>query len=159
MPTFTLSVYLGRQFLFWLGVSVLVCAFVGFLGDMGETSRVASRGDEAGILTVIGLSLLRFPNLVQELLPFAFLFGSIGYFTRLSNTHELIVARASGLSVWQFLAPGIAITMSIGILMVAFWHPMAADVCQGKTIEKNITYGTTNQLTVSDTALGARRYF
>lgn len=157
MPTFTMSVYLGRQFFFWLSISVLLCAFVGFLGDMGETSRVASRGEDANIFTVIGLSLLRFPNLIQELLPFAFLFGSIGYFTRLSNTHELIVARASGLSVWQFLAPGMIITLSVGVLMVAFWHPMAAWMAaKAKTIEKNITYGTSNQLTVSDNGLWVR---
>ena len=157
MPALTLSLYLARQFLVWLAISVAVCSFVGFLADMGETSRVASRGTDNNLLNLIGLSLLKFPNLVQEILPFAFLFGSIGYFTRLSNTHELIVARASGLSVWQFLFPGMAITLAIGVLMTAFWHPMAAMMAgKAKNIEKNITYGTTNQLSVSDNGLWLR---
>ncbi len=157
MPAFTISIYLGRQFLVWLAIAVSICAFVGFLGDMGETSRVASRGEDTGILTIIGLSLLRFPNLIQEILPFAFLFGSIGYFARLSTTHELIVARAAGMSVWQFLAPSVMITLTIGILVVAIWHPMAAWMSgTAKTIEKNITYGTANQLTVSDNGLWLR---
>lgn len=157
MPPLTLSLYLSRQFLKWLGIALAICCTVGLIGDLGETSRIAAKGDNADIADVITLTLLRFPNLVQEFMPFIFLFGSIGFFSRLNRTQELIIARASGLSVWQFLTPSLLLSALIGILMIAVWNPFAALMSsEAKLLEKNIVYGDTKQLSVSDNGLWLR---
>src|SRR5690606_19044995 len=47
------------------------------------------------------LSLQRSPAIMEVVFPFAVLFGSIAAFVSLSRRMELVVARASGVSVWQ----------------------------------------------------------
>lgn len=157
IPPLTFAFYIGKQFLIWLGIAVLACGVVGLIGDLGETSRITSRGGNAGFLSVLQLTLFRFPNLIHELLPFAFLFGSIGFFTRLSNTNELVVARASGLSVWQFLSPSLIITLGIGLATITSWHPIAAFMSsKSVSVERQLSYGQTNDLRISPNGLWLR---
>ena len=48
MPPLTFSVYVGRQFLIWLGVTLAACCFAALLVDFGETLRITSQNDEIG---------------------------------------------------------------------------------------------------------------
>jgi lipopolysaccharide export system permease protein len=69
------------------------------------------------------LSLLRSPSVVQTMLPFVFLFGSIWLFSELNRRAEIAVMRSAGLSVWRLLAP-VAFTAVIwGFLAVAIIDP------------------------------------
>ena len=61
------------------------------------------------------MSLLRVPSILEQTLPFAVLFGAMGAFLALSRRLELVVARASGVSAWQFLTPAILIAGVLGI--------------------------------------------
>ena len=47
-------------------------------------------------------------------------------FLNLTRKLELLVARASGVSVWQFLAPPVMIALAIGILSVTVLNPLSA---------------------------------
>ena len=100
-----LSFYIGRNFL-----TCFVSVFAVFLGliflfDIIELLRLASRHDDVGIGLIIQMSLLKLPFLGQQAFPFAVLFGSMIAFLRMTKTRELMVARASGVSAWQFLLP------------------------------------------------------
>ncbi len=121
----TISVYFGKQFLVWLGIGMLVCAGLIFLIDMVEIFRQSSKHDVA-FHVVLEITFLRLPNLVQQVLPFAFLFGAILCFTKLTRTRELVIARASGISVWQFLFPAIFLSFLIGALFVGVINPVGA---------------------------------
>ena len=55
------------------------------------------------------LSFLHTPTVAEQALPFAVLFGSMIAFLNLSRKLELVVARAAGVSVWQFLAPPLSV--------------------------------------------------
>ena len=44
----------------------------------------------------------------------------------LARKSELAVMRAGGMSVWQFLRPGIMVSLIIGVLSVVAYNPMAA---------------------------------
>jgi lipopolysaccharide export system permease protein len=72
------------------------------------------------------LSLLRVPTVVELALPFAVLFGSMTAFLNLSRKLELVVARAAGVSVWQFLAPPLFAVCVIGILSITVYNPLSA---------------------------------
>ena len=61
------------------------------------------------------LSFLRTPTFAEQALPFAVLFGSMIAFLNLSRKMELIVARAAGVSVWQFLTPPVVVIVLIGV--------------------------------------------
>ena len=54
---------------------------------------------------LLEMAALKLPHMAQEIMPFAILFGTMMAFWRLTRSNELVVARAAGVSVWQFLTP------------------------------------------------------
>ena len=50
-------------------------------------------------------SFFRVPQLTERLLPFSVLVGAMACYLALSRRNELVVARAAGMSAWQFVAP------------------------------------------------------
>lgn len=153
-----LSVYIGRQFLLGIGIvfAVFLCLIVIF--DLIELLRRAAGHTEATIPVVIELTLLRLPSLAQQTLPFAVLFGGMLTLNRMTRTHELIVARSSGVSAWQFLAPGLLIALGIGVLTMTVFNPVAsAMVSRYEQLEAKTLRGQTSMLAVSDSGLWLRQ--
>jgi len=72
------------------------------------------------------MALLRLPAFTEILLSFAVLVGGIGALLSLNRKSELIVMRAGGMSVWQFLRPGLVVALVLGIAAVALYNPLAA---------------------------------
>jgi lipopolysaccharide export system permease protein len=85
-------------------------------------------GDTVGATATLMayLSFLRVPTVVEQALPFAVLFGSMTAFLNLSRKLELVVARAAGVSVWQFLAPPLFAACVIGIVSITVYNPISA---------------------------------
>ncbi|MDN3718913.1 LptF/LptG family permease [Roseibium salinum] len=84
-------------------------------------------GDREGfsVLRVALISVLRVPLLLEQVIPFTVLFGSIAAFVTLSRGLELVVTRASGVSVWQFCMPAITVGIALGILSITIYNPAA----------------------------------
>ena len=72
------------------------------------------------------MAVLQLPQTAQEVLPFAILFGTMLAFWRLTRNNELVVARAAGISVWQFLAPAVLTALLVGIFAVTVFNPIAS---------------------------------
>ena len=109
-----LSLYISRNFL-----ACFISVFAVFLGliflfDSIELLRRASPNENVGIGLILQMSLLKIPFLGQQAFPFAVLFGSMIAFVRMTRSSELVVARASGVSAWQFLVPVLAICYLFG---------------------------------------------
>ena len=60
------------------------------------------------------IAALRLPYIAMQILPFAVLLGGILGFWRLTRSSELIVARAAGVSAWQFLAGPVLCALLLG---------------------------------------------
>ena len=75
---------------------------------------------------LLWIGLLRLPAFAELLLAFAVLVGSIGALLSLNRRSELTVMRSAGMSVWQFLRPGLFVTFVLGVLAVALFNPLAA---------------------------------
>ena len=122
----TLSAYISRHFL--VGMAYVLAALVGllFLVDVVELLRRASGHDDATFSVVLQMSLLHVLPMTQKVIPFAVLFGGMLALTRLTRSNELVVARAAGVSVWQFLLPGLLLAIVIGGLSVAVFNPLAS---------------------------------
>lgn len=117
-----LSIRFARTILAtFAGVFVLI-----FTVDLVETLRRA--GDRPGATgpVMAWLSFLHTPIVAEQALPFAVLFGAMMGFLSLSRKLELVVARAAGVSVWQFLAPPLAVVMAIGVISVTLYNPLSA---------------------------------
>lgn len=154
----TLSYYLGRQFL--AGIGLIFCCMLSlvFLFDLIELLRRSAGRDEAGFAIVAEMALLNMPTLAQKLLPFAALFGGLMVYSRLTKSNELIVARAAGVSVWQFLAPGLVIAVLIGIFQITVFNPLAAVlVSRYEQLEARYLEGRQSLLAVSGTGLWLRQ--
>ena len=56
-------------------------------------------------------SFFRVPQLTERLLPFSVLVGAMACYLALSRRNELVVARAAGMSAWQFVAPAVIVRL------------------------------------------------
>lgn len=124
--TATLGYYLLRTYL--LSFLTLLAAFVAiaFLFDLVEMLRRTSGREGATFSIALTMSLLKQPHLALQVMPFAVLFGSMLTFWRLTRSQELIIMRAAGVSVWQFLMPVVLCAMVIGILKIGVLNPVAS---------------------------------
>ncbi len=155
-PTF--SLYLGRQFLLGIGFVMAVLLALIFLIDLVELLRRAAGREAAGFGLMLSMAALNLPNLAQKVLPVATLFGAIVTFSRLTRSHELIAARAAGVSVWQFLAPALVIALLLGGIMVTLFNPLAALMsARYEQLEGRFLEGRQSLLAVSATGLWLRQ--
>ena len=94
--------------------------------DMIELLRLSRRASDLSVGALLWMALLRLPAFTEILLAFAVLVGSIGALLSLNRKSELIVMRAGGMSVWQFLRPGVMVSLVLGVLAVTLYNPLAA---------------------------------
>lgn len=128
--SWTLSRYLGRQFittvLIIFGIFLCLIYMIDFVDLM---RRTASQKDISfGLLTT--MTLMKLLTVGNDTLPFAILFGAMAAFMRQTRNNELVVARASGVSVWQFLAPPITVAIALGCIIITVYNPIAAAMAQ-----------------------------
>ena len=71
--------------------------------DFIELLRRSATKPDATFTLVSEIAALRLPYIAMQILPFAVLLGGILCFWRLTRSSELIVARAAGISAWEFL--------------------------------------------------------
>lgn len=122
----TLTLYVARVFAFhMLGMLAALTGIVS-LFDLIELLRRAATRPEATFAVVTEIAALRLPWAMMQILPFAVLLGGILAFWRLTRSSELIVARASGLSAWQFLAGPTLCALGLGCFAVAVVTPVSA---------------------------------
>src|ERR671912_2171082 len=79
--------------------------------DFVELMRRAGDAEGASSGLMAQLALFRTPAVAEQVLPFAVLFGSMATLLQLSRKLELVVARAAGVSAWQFLQPGVLVAL------------------------------------------------
>ena len=102
-----------------LGAVVLLINFIDLSRSLG--GRV-----EISFATELGLTLLKSPSVILQLLPFVFLFGVLAAFIDMNRRNELIAIRAAGISAWQFIAPAAAAACALGIVAMVVLNPLAA---------------------------------
>ena len=109
-----------------LGIALGVIAALIMLIDFVEISRgVGSDVDLSGA-RIFGLMLLKSPQVIIQLLPFVFLFGTLAAFVGLNRRSELIAMRAAGVSAWRFVLPAAGAAMVFGLITVSALGPLAA---------------------------------
>ncbi len=154
----TISFYLGRQFLAWVAIVFFGVAALLLAIDSIELLRRAAGKPQATVGIAIKMAFFHLPHLVQEFLPFAVLFGGLLSFAKLTRNHELVVARAAGVSVWQFLLPASVLAIVIGIVKIGMLSPVAAaTLAQYEQLESRFLKGRSSLLAVTPTGLWLRQ--
>ena len=122
----TLSGYIARQFIVRLMVFTVSVIGVIFLVSVVEMLDRTTNKENVGFDDVLAMTLLKLPHLCQEAFVFIVLSAGLATFWRLTRSHELVVARAAGISVWQFLLPVISVALLAGVLMIGVVNPVSA---------------------------------
>jgi len=154
----TLLGYIGRQYLAALaGFFALMMALVYMFEVIELVRRSASRANVTSDI-VLKLALFKLPQMAEELSPFIALFAAMLTFWRLTRSHELTVARAAGVSVWQFLLPVVGMAMLYGVLSVGVLNPVAA-VLYGKfeRLDAELMQGRANLFSLSNAGFWLRQ--
>ncbi len=135
----TLSLYVGRQFT--SAVLAMLAALSGLVAlfDYIELLRRAATKPDATFALVTEIAMLRLPYIAMQILPFAVLLGGILAFWRLTRSSELIVARAAGISAWQFLSAPLLCALGFGLLATTAISPMSS-VMLGHAEQLDNTY-------------------
>jgi len=154
----TLSAYLGRQFLVSFFSIFFSFLSVTFLFDLVELLRRAQSKGNGTFSSVLSMWLFKLPHLAEQIMPFAVLFGSMLTFWRLTRSHELVVVRSVGVSVWQFVGPALALALVIGAVKITMLNPVAsAMLFRFEELENKYLKGKTSILAVSESGLWLRQ--
>jgi len=121
-----LQLYIGRRFLAAIAATFAGLAVLIFMVDFVELLRRAGKYGDTPLWKLATIALLQLPAYVEPLIGFAVLVGSIFALLVLNRASELVIIRASGMSVWQFLRPGMVVASTIGLLEFIAYNPMAA---------------------------------
>ena len=128
MMTNTLGRYFaGRFVVSAVGVFAsifLLLVLVDYIEMVRKTSGLAS----VSAIMVAKTSLYRVPQLLEKMMPFCVLIGAMTCYLALSRRLELVVARAAGVSAWQFMAPALASSIVLGSLATIAYNPMSANL-------------------------------
>jgi lipopolysaccharide export system permease protein len=118
--------YVLARTLVGVGAALAVISSVIALIEFVELTRTLGGRTELTFVDLLILTLLKSPSVVLQLLPFIFLFGSMGAFVTMNRRSELVAMRAAGVSAWRFITPAALAAFAIGIFTVTALNPMAA---------------------------------
>jgi lipopolysaccharide export system permease protein len=135
----TLTLYIAR--VFGASLAGMLAALTGLISlfDFIELLRRSSARPDATFGIVATIAALRLPWIGMQILPFAVLLGGIMAFWKLTRSSELVVARAAGVSAWQFLAGPVLVAALAGALATAAISPISA-VMRGRAEALDNTY-------------------
>jgi lipopolysaccharide export system permease protein len=157
-PWKTLFRYILAKFFIWCASVFVAIEAIIFIFDYIELLKRGGTRPEATFLALLEMAALKQPDMAQKLMPFAILFGTMMAFWRLTRSNELVVARAAGVSVWQFLTPPVAGAAFIGIVAVTVFNPIASILqVRYEALESRILRGSGDQLALSPSGLWLRQ--
>ena len=153
----TLTGYIAKQFTVWyLGFLFGLLAVILLATIVDLLDRLASK--DASLTVVVEMVLLKLPFLSQEVMPFTVLFAGLACFWRLTRSHELVVTRAAGISIWQALIPVLGVSLFVGSITVAVLNPVASVLLSRfEQLEAKFVHNQDSTLAVSRQGLWLRQ--
>jgi lipopolysaccharide export system permease protein len=155
----TLSLYLGRHFLFAVLATIgVVLAIVGLMELLELVRRTADAPRAVPFSILLQMALLKLPTTAEKIYPFAVMIGGMITLSRLTRSSELVVTRAAGVSVWQFLLPGVLVVGALGIMFVTLINPIAAKtISRFERLEGKYITNKPSMLSISPSGLWLRQ--
>ncbi len=153
----TVHFYFARKFT-WIFLGIATVFFVlTVLIDMMEQLRRFDV-DTVGFDKVLGLTLLRTPESLYQLMPLIIILATIALFINLARSSELVVVRAAGRSgIVSVLSPTL-VSLFIGLLAVSTLNPIvAATSVQYETQSDMLRSGGRSALSLSDEGIWLRQ--
>lgn len=135
--------YILKHYILIFFATLFALTAVVLLFDVIELLRSAAKRENIAFLDILALGLLKSPQMIHIILPFVSLIAGIVFFLKYSASSELIIMRAVGLSVWNFITPILAFVFLLGVFDITIFNPLAAmSAKQFERLEERI--GMTN---------------
>lgn len=151
----TLDRYLYRTVIVYTGMAMAVLltlgALFGFISQQGDIGIGSFGAGDAFVFTMLNL-----PQQAFELLPIGALIGALMGLGHLASGSELVITRASGVSVWRIAWPVGLAGLTLALLMYGIGEyaapPMAQFAKREKTTEKlaDVSFAGTSSAWVKD---------
>ncbi|MES1154937.1 MAG: LPS export ABC transporter permease LptG [Pseudorhodoplanes sp.] len=158
MMSKTLSIYFAKRFMLSvIGVFVGVFFLVGIIDYIEMTRRV---GDMPNVpaFAAAKISFFRLPLMLERLMPFSVLIGAMTCYLSLSRRLELVIARAAGMSAWQFVAPALISALLFGIFATVIYNPISAALQeQSRKIEAEVFSNTQSAMQQTSSGFWVRQ--
>lgn len=113
--------YIKTTMYFLLGIFAL-----SLLLDFTENANKLAALPDYTVWAALGLSAMRIPFIMQQVIPFVALFSAMATLIALNRSYELVIARSVGISAWQFLLPACFGAFLFGLLTILIINPLAA---------------------------------
>jgi lipopolysaccharide export system permease protein len=135
----TLNYYIAMKFARTVLTMMISMLLLIIIVDFIEQLRRASDRPNIELLGLLQLAALKAPAFMEKAFPFACLFATMITLTQLNQKLELVVARAAGVSAWQFLLPVSVVAALLGIFVALVYNPVAVAAFQhSKTLETQL---------------------
>ncbi len=123
--------FLANKYIF---INFIIIAFFILFLNFIELSRILNE-NEKNFFNFILLSLLKFPSILNEVLPFVIIIGIAFLLRNLINNNELISMRNLGYSIFDIFIPIGLSVFTIGVLFLLIFNPIGA-ILESKYEEK-----------------------
>ena len=150
------SRYLVKNFIFAFVAALSALQALILLFDSIDLLRHSASRDYVTFGHIFKLALLKSPQLMPVILPFAVLIAALITFHRLSKTHELVIVRAAGLSVWNIIMPIVIMAALIGVGNMTLFNPFSAIMYRKYQTESTRIFRHTQTFSWSDKGLWVR---
>jgi lipopolysaccharide export system permease protein len=154
----TLSRYFAMRFVASVVGSLLGVIALAAMIDYVELMRRGADWPNATAWLLAKISIYRVPQLTERILPFTVLVGAMSCYLTLSRRHELVVARAAGVSAWQFIAPAVVAAFVLGTMATTLYNPVSAMLHErSKRLEADMQGATLSALQRSTSGFWVRQ--
>jgi lipopolysaccharide export system permease protein len=149
----TISIYILKQYVFYFFAILGGIAAVILMFDVVEFIRLL-HNKNVPMGTIVQMALLKNLDHVLKILAYVCLISTIVTYSKLTKTNELIIARAGGLSVWQFLAPVVVFAFLFGLFNITLINPLMANFLRKfEKYESQLLKGHASMMALSPTGL------
>lgn len=122
----TLNLYIFQRSLRMIIYFSLGATALAFLADFTEFSNRTAGLEDYNTLVALGVVAMRVPFILQVAIPFIVMFATMATLMTLNQKYELVIARASGVSAWQFLLPVWVAAFIVGLFTIFVVNPVAS---------------------------------
>ena len=119
-----INIYLFIQTKKYLIINIFIISLFILFINILELSRVLKE-DDIGFLNFLYLSLLKFPSILNEILPFVTIIGVAFLIRNLINNNEFISMRNLGYSIFDIFLPIAIAVFVLGLTFLFFLNPLA----------------------------------
>ncbi len=113
----TITLHITKNIIVSTSIALGVLTFVMLSGHFFRAFDLLSKGVAPSLL--VRFLLLMIPDMLRFTLPLSILVATVLIFGRMSSDNEIVALKASGINLWQIIAPGLAICTVCSIICLA----------------------------------------